>query len=169
MEVIDQTGLGVDGIWISDGANIYDLNKRNKTYTQGAFRNSLKDASNLPTNLSEMSPNTVRLHPLAMVIDAPIREYLFPSWFPQGREGDTYTLEKDETLLGRNVWVVHLHTIYNDDTTVWADKTTGIILKASQFMDGKPFLEMNFTSFTVNGNIAPGIFKVPQGYSSASN
>ncbi len=56
VEVIDQTGLGVDGIWISDGANIYDLNKRNKTYTQGAFRNSLKDASNLPTNLSEIVP-----------------------------------------------------------------------------------------------------------------
>ena len=71
VEVIDQTGLGVDGIWISDGANIYDLNERNKTYTQAAFRNSLKDSSNLPTNSSEISPNTVRLHPLAMVIDLP--------------------------------------------------------------------------------------------------
>lgn len=168
VEVIDQTGLGVDGIWISDGKNIYDLNKENKTYVQTIFRDALKDTSNLPQKLIDVQPNLVSFYPLATVINAPIREYLFPSWFPQGREGDTYSLEKDGDFLGRKVWVITLHTIYNDDTTIWVDQTTGIILKSSQSMDGKPFLEMMFTSIDVNGKIDPEIFKVPQNYSPAS-
>lgn len=169
VEVFDQTGLGVDGIWISDGENIYDLNKESKTYVQAVFREALKDTSNLPKNLSEIKPNSVKFYPLATVINAPIREYLFPSWFPQGRDGDTYSLEKDNEFLGRKVWVIHLHTVYDDDTTVWVDKSTGIILKSSQSIGGKPFLEMVFTSFQVNEKIDPEIFKVPQDYSLASN
>jgi outer membrane lipoprotein-sorting protein len=167
-EVIDQTGLGGDGIWISDGKNIYDLNKQSKTYVQSIFRAALKDTSYLPSKLSDVNPKTVKFYPLATVINAPIREYLFPSWFPQGRDGDTYTLDKEETFLDKKVWVMRWNTIDNDETIVWVDKTTGIILKASQSMGGKPFLDMTFTSFDVNGKIDPDIFKVPQDYSPVS-
>ena len=168
VEVVDQTGLGVDGIWISDGKNIYDLNKQSKTYVQSVFRDALKDTSYLPAKLSDVNPSMVKFYPLSTVINAPVREYLFPSWFPQGRKGDTYTIDKEDTFLDRNVWVIRWHTIDNDETIVWVDKTTGIILKANQSMDGKPFLEMTFTSFNVNEKIDPEIFKVPQDYSPAS-
>lgn len=168
VEVIDQTGLGVDGIWISDGQNVYNLNKQSKTYIQDVFRDGLKDTSYLPSKLSDVKPGTVKFYPLSTVINAPVREYLFPSWFPQGRDGDTYTLDKDDTFLGRKVWVIHLVTIDNDETTIWVDKTTGIILKASQIMSGKPFLDMTFTSFEVNGKIDADVFKVPQDYSPES-
>jgi outer membrane lipoprotein-sorting protein len=122
----------------------------------------------LPATLSDIKPNGVKFYPLSTIINAPIREYLFPSWFPQGHDGDTYTLEKNETFLGRKVWVIHLQTIYNDETTVWVDKTTGIILKAVQLMNGNPFLDMTFTSFTVNEKVDPSVFEVPQGYSPIS-
>jgi outer membrane lipoprotein-sorting protein len=168
VEVTDQTGLGVEGIWISDGENIYDLNKQNKTYIQTVLRDSLKDTSYLPSKLSDVDSSTVKFHPLATVINAPVREYLFPSWFPQGRVGDTYTLDKDETFLSRKVWVISWNTIDNDEIIAWVDKSTGIIIKASQSMNGKPFLDMTFTSFDVNGKIDPSIFTVPQNYSPAS-
>lgn len=168
VEVIDQTGLGVDGIWISDGKNIYDLNKQSKTYIQNIFRDALKDTSYLPSKLSDVNPNMVKFYPLSTVINAPVREYLFPSWFPQGRDGDTYAIDKEETFLDRKVWVIRWNTIDKDETIAWVDKTTGIILKASQSMDGKPFLDMTFISFDVNGKIDPEIFKVPQNYSPAS-
>jgi outer membrane lipoprotein-sorting protein len=168
VDVVDQTGMGVDGAWISDGQNIFDINKQNNTYTKSAFRAAYKDTSSVPLQMSAIKPNTVTLYPLSTIINAPIREYIFPSWFPQGRDSDTYTLEKEDVFLGRSVWVVNLQTIYKDDTTVWVDQTTGIILRANQLMNGKKFLDMTFTVFDVNAKIDPAIFQVPANYSQVS-
>ncbi|MGC1378933.1 MAG: hypothetical protein WA821_22060 [Anaerolineales bacterium] len=168
VDVIDNTGVGVSGMWISDGQNIYDVNKKTKTYAKSVFPNKMKDTSDLPTTLSQINTVGVRLHPLATMINAPVREYLFPSWFPQGHKGDTYTLTQETNFLGRKVWVMKLHTIYNDDVTAWVDQQTGIILKYNQWMNGKKFLEMTFTAFQVNGKISPAMFSAPQSYSDAS-
>jgi len=167
VDVIDKTGRGVDGIWISDGQNIYDVDKHKNTYAKSVFRQALKDTSAVPMQLSAVKPDTVTFYPLSTIINAPIREYIFPSWFPQGRKGDVYTLKKEGVFLGRKVWVVNLRTIYKDDTTVWVDQATGIILKVNQLMAGKKFLDMTFTAFKVNAKIAPTTFQVPAGYSLA--
>jgi outer membrane lipoprotein-sorting protein len=168
VDVVDQTGLGVDGAWISDGQNIFDLNKQKNTYTKSVFRAAYKDMSSVPLQVSAIKPDTVIFYPLSTIINAPIREYIFPSWFPQGRDSDTYKLEKEAVFLGRRVWVVNLQTIYKDDTTVWVDQATGIILRANQLMNGKKFLNMTFTVFDVNAKIDPAIFQVPANYSQAS-
>ena len=168
VDVIDNTGVGVDGLWISDGQNIYDLNKKTNTYVQSAFPNKLRDTSNLPTSLSEINTVGVRFYPLATIINAPIREYLFPSWFPQGHKGDKYSIKREGNFLGRKVWVIEFDTIYKDKVTAWVDQQTGIILKYNQLINGKKFLEMTFTAFQVNGKISPGMFSVPQNYSSVS-
>ncbi|MGC1376562.1 MAG: hypothetical protein WA821_10070 [Anaerolineales bacterium] len=168
VNVIDNTGAGADGMWISDGRHIYGVNKKAKTYAQDQFPENQLDASNLPTRLSQVTPGAVIKHPLAGLINGPIAEYLFPTWFPQANKADQYAFQKEDTLLGRKVWVVTLQTGNNDDLTAWVDQETGIILKYNQLMGGKKFLEMTFTAFHVNGKLPPGVFGPPPGYVSSS-
>lgn len=42
-----------EGLWISDGETIYNLNKESKSYTQGKIPNFANDLSVLPRDLSQ--------------------------------------------------------------------------------------------------------------------
>ena len=171
VDLIDTSGAGNSGMWISDGQNIYMVDKKAKTYTQRAFpQDQVKlETSKLPTDLRQLKhAGGVITHPMVMLIVAPVGRYLFPIWFPQGYIGDKYSIEKEDNFLGRKIWVVKCDTIYNNNLTAWVDQETGIILKYSQVVDGKKTVEMTFTAFQLNGQISPDLFSPPPGYSPAS-
>lgn len=54
IDTTDLSGSGNDGIWISDGTKIYELNKQSKTYTEHAFPEHFRDVSLLPRSLSDV-------------------------------------------------------------------------------------------------------------------
>jgi len=171
VDVTGDIGPNVPGMWISDGQNIYNVDKKAKTYTQMAFPQAMVDADNskLPTDLNQLKhAGGVITHPLVKLIVAPIGKYLFPIWFPQGYIGDKYSVQKEENFLGRKVWVIENDTIYNDNLTAWVDQESGIILKYSQIVRGKKAQEMTFTAFQLNGQISSDIFGPPSGYSLVS-
>lgn len=100
IDTTDLSGSGNDGIWISDGTKIYELNKQSKTYTEHAFPEHFRNVSLLPRSLSDVEQTgMVTVHPLSLLIPSPIKEYIFPSAFAQGNSEDTYLLVGTDSLL----------------------------------------------------------------------
>lgn len=169
VDLIDTSGAGNSGMWISDGQNIYTAVEKTKTYTQRPFPKDQMDTSKLPTDLKQLKhAGGVITHPMIMLIVAPVAKYIFPIWFPQGYTGDKYFIQREENFLGRKVWVIECDTIHNDNLTAWVDQETGIIVKYNQVVQGKKYLEMTFTAFQVNGQISPDVFTPPPSYSQVS-
>lgn len=164
VDVINLAGTGNDGIWISDGKTIYDLNKEEKTYVTSSFPAHLLDMSMLPVSLSEVKPDTVYMHPMALLVPAPIKEYIFPSWFAQPKPGTMYQLIGEEMVLNRKSWVVTCQNPRGDQSTAWIDQETGIFLQYHQQLNGKPFLEMKMNQVEINNPIFAELFLPTDGY-----
>jgi outer membrane lipoprotein-sorting protein len=96
-----------------------------------------------------------------MVIPLPIRDYLYPQWFPQG--GGTFTLSGEDIVLDRKTWVVEREKEL-DFTKAWIDKQTGVILKYTQQVAGIPFLEVEITNIKYDVPIDIDIFSPAIGY-----
>ena len=167
VDTIVNSNADADKMWISDGQNIYEVSTKAKTYAQRTFPKEQMDSdmSKLPTRLNQLHPDGIITHPLTKMIIAPIGKYIFPTWFPGARIGDNFTITQETTFLNRKVWVIAVHTIDKQDSSAWVDQQTGIILKYDQAVNGKKFLEMQFTSFNVDGKISPEVFNLPSGYS----
>lgn len=165
VDIVDLSQKGNDGIWISDGNNIYKLHKGDKTYTSQIFNAKVLDLSMLPTSSIKIQPDFVYMHPIASHIQAPILEYIYSTWFAQSRPNDVYTLSSEYTILNRQAWVVDYQTINGDSGTAWIDKSTGIILQFRQLTNGKLFLEMKMTNLQVDAPIDSTWFLVPNEYS----
>jgi outer membrane lipoprotein-sorting protein len=161
IESISLDGKGQNTAWISDGVKIYSLDESSKIYQIVDLPQFSQNFSKLPEQLSEVSSDTVYHHPFAMVIPLPIRDYLYPQWFPQG--GGTFTLSGEDIVLDRKTWVVEREKEL-DFTKAWIDKQTGVILKYTQQVAGIPFLEVEFTSIKFDIPIDNDIFSPTIGY-----
>jgi len=159
----DEPGFNDQELWISDGMNIYDLDKENKTYTESVLPKFANDLSVMPQNLSEVQSDVVYNHPFSLLIPAPVKEYIYPEWFAQGNPTTAYTLTGEDNLLGRNTWIVNLK-YKTGQAMAWIDKTTGIILKYVQEENGQKFAEVTFTSIEVDAPIDASVFSVPPDY-----
>jgi len=156
-------GSGADSEWISDGSNSFEIDTKTGTYASVSLPAFSKDLSKLPTNLEEAGKyDTVYPHPFGMVIPSPVREYLYPQWLAQGKNIE-YKLVGEDTFLDRKVWVI-TYTANSSDVTAFIDKETGIIVKYTQNIDGKPFEEMIFTQFNVNPELDGSFFTLPSNF-----
>jgi hypothetical protein len=151
-------------MWICDGKNIYNLNKGIKTYSSQSFTLNPKDIASLPTDLSQIQPDTVYMHPMALRVGAPIMEYLYSSWFAQKNSGDTFVLTGTDNILNRNVWIIDHQSVNGDSETAWIDQATGVILQFHQIMGGKVFLDMKMNDIQVDNPVNSSIFVLPSGY-----
>jgi outer membrane lipoprotein-sorting protein len=124
---LSQKGVN-EGITISDGEAIYALDKAAKTYTRGSFSVKPDAVALLPRSLSQIQAGMVYAHPMAQ-IGVPILEYLYPSWWPQQKSGDTFVLSSTDKIVNRAVWVVDHPSTNGDRETAWVDQATGIILQ----------------------------------------
>lgn len=166
IDTTDLSGLGNDGIWISDGTKIYELNKRSKTYTEQGFPEHFRNVSLLPRSLTDVEQTgMVTVHPLSLLIPSPIKEYVFPSAFAQGNSEDTYLLLGADSLLEKQTWVVKYQNPYGDEVNAWIDQNTGIIMKFTQFNSGVKSLDVVFESLQIDQQIEPITFAVPADYS----
>lgn len=165
LDTTDRSGMGNDGIWISDGVKIYELDKKNKTYTEGVFPAHFRDISLLPRSLNDVQQTgMVTIHPLSLLIPSPIKEYIFSSSFAQGGPQDIYSLVGTDNILEKQVWVVKYQNPYGDEVNAWIDQNTGIIIKFTQFNSGVKYLDVVFNSIQIDQQVEPNIFAVPTGY-----
>jgi hypothetical protein len=152
-----------EGLWVSDGENIYNLDKESKSYTQGKIPNFANDLSVLPSDLSQTKDDVVYSHPFSLLIPAPVKEYIYPEWFAQGNLSTAYSLLGEEKILGRKTWIVNLQ--YKTGlTTAWVDQETGMILKYVQEENGQKYVEVNFTSLEVDMPVVADTFRIPSDY-----
>lgn len=159
----DEPGFNDQELWISDGTKIYDMDKQNKTYTEGNIPKFANDLSVMPQNLSEVKADTVYAHPFSLLIPAPVKEYIYPEWFAQGNSTLSYQVTGPEQILGRDAWIVLLKT-ETGETTAWIDQITGMILRYEQTENGQLFEKMIFTSLEVDSPVDSSAFSVPAGY-----
>ena len=146
--------------WISDGSKAYSIDPQAKAYAGGTLPAFSKDFSLLPTTLEDAkNTDAIYRHPFGMLIPSPVGDYLYPQWLAQGKD-IAFNLTSEDTFLNRKVWII-TYSKYNADVTAWIDEETGIILKYTQTMDGKPFEEMTFTQFKVNSPINQTLFTLP--------
>jgi len=164
---LSQSGKN-DGIWVSNGKAIYNLNKEAKTYQSQIISASTLDLSMLPKDLSQVQPNIVYIHPMALHVGAPIMEDIYSSWFAQKSPTDTYVFKGTDKILDRDVWVIDDQEANGDSDTVWVDQATGIILQDHQIIDGKLFLDMKMTDLQVDAPVNNSLFVLPAGYSLAN-
>ncbi|GIK09847.1 MAG: hypothetical protein JETCAE02_18860 [Anaerolineaceae bacterium] len=157
-------GNGNDGIWISDGENIYDLNTADKTFTRGVLPAFAKDFSRLPLSIADMNRDMPVPHPFAMFISSPLRDLIYPTEFIQSAELSSLTLVGEETILGRKTWFVIREDSSTDYSKIWIDKSTGILLRYVQYMDDKIWMDLSFKSLDFNPAINPATFELPSGY-----
>jgi len=168
VNVINKDGSGFnEGLWISDGENTYNLDKKAKSYTQGVIPNFANDLSTLPSDLPQVEEDVVYNHPFSLLIPAPVKEYIYPEWFAQGNPITTYSLLGEDSLLGRRTWIVELQ-YKTGQATAWIDQTTGMILKFSQIENGEKFVDVNFTSLEVDMTVDAKTFGVPSDYQPAA-
>ncbi|MBN2117784.1 MAG: hypothetical protein JW730_14505 [Anaerolineales bacterium] len=158
----DQPGFN-EGLWISDGQKIYELDKTKKSYTENNIPDFAKKFVLMPKNLSEVSTDVVYNHPFSLLIPAPVKEYIYPEWFVQGNSTLSYQVTGQEQVLGRDTWVVLLKT-KTGETTAWIDQATGMILRYEQKENGQLSEKMAFTSLEVDSSINANTFMVPAGY-----
>lgn len=164
VDVLNKSNSGFnEGLWISDGDNIYNLDKENKSYTQGKIPNFANDLSVLPSDLSQAKDDVVYNHPFSLLIPAPVKEYIYPEWFAQGNPSTAYSLLGEDSLLGRKTWIVNLQ-YKTGQATAWIDQTTGIILKYIQEENGQKYVEVNFTYLEVDMPVDADIFSIPSDY-----
>lgn len=164
VDVINKDGSGFnEGSWISDGVNIYNLDKESKSYTQGKMPNFANDLSVLPNDLSQVKTDVVYNHPFSLLIPAPVKEYIYPEWFAQGNPVTAYSLLGEDSLLGRKTWIVELQ-YKTGQATAWIDQTTGMILRYVQEENGQKYVEVNFMFLKVDMPIDAGAFSVPSDY-----
>jgi hypothetical protein len=148
--------------WISDGTNIYLVEYAALTYFSSPLPKFSKDFSLLPETLeAARTTDAVYRHPFGMLIQYPVGEYLYPQWMAQGK--GTYSFVGDDTVLDRPVLVINIQN-GNGDVTAWIDQDTGIILKYAQKTEGKPFMDMVFTKFSVDASLDDSVFSVPVGF-----
>ena len=159
----DEPGFNDQELWISDGMKIYDLDKKNKTYTESSLPKFANDLSVMPKNLSKVKIDTVYNHPFSLLIPAPVKEYIYPEWFAQGNPTTAYTLIGEDNLLGRNTWIVTLE-YKTGQATAWIDQSTGMIFRYIQEEYGQKFVEVNFTSLEVDEPIDANVFSVSPDY-----
>jgi len=159
ISVKSEDGTGNSGEWISDGRKAYGIDPLTREYAGASLPTFSADLSKLPSTLeAAKTTEVIYRHPFGMLIPSPVGEYLYPQWFSQG--GGNYVLAGEETVLGRKVWVVE-YTKYTAEVTAWIDEETGVILKYTQKMDGKLFLEVTFTSFEENSPLDASLFTLP--------
>lgn len=163
----DSPGFNDGELWISDGQKAYRLDKEAKTYTEGYLPKFANDLSILPRDLSQVSTDTVYNHPFSLLIPSPVKEYLYPEWFAQGNLSSAYTLEGEDSYLGRKVWILRL-TNHTSQYTAWVDQETGIILKYLQEEDGRKFVEAHFTILEIDQILDTNSFSPPQDYRPAT-
>lgn len=165
VDTTDLSGLGNEGIWISDGVKIYEINKKSMTYVENVFPTHFRDISLLPRNLKDVEQaDMVTIHPLSLLIPSPIKEYIFPSSFAQGNSKDTYSLLGTDTLLERQVWVVKYQNPYGDEVNAWIDQETGIIMKFTQSNSDVKNLDVVFKSIHIDQQVEPNTFTLPSVY-----
>ena len=165
VDTTDLSGFGNDGIWISDGVKIYELNKKSMTYVENVFPTHFRDISLLPRSLTDVEQTgMVAIHPLSLLIPSPIKEYIFPSSFAQGNAKDTYSLLGTDILLERQVWVVKYQNPYGDEVHAWIDQGTGIIMKFTQSNSGVKNLDVVFKALHIDQQVEPNTFTVPSIY-----
>ncbi len=151
-------GKGESGQWISDGETAYHVNLEKREFTSFSLPAFSTDLSKMPATLAEATDsNIVYPHPFGMLIPFPVKEYLYPQGFSQGI--GQYALLGKEKILDRQVWIVEYQNETNE-VTAWIDEETGVILKYVQWMNGKLFAEVSFTTFQVNPIIDGSLFKI---------
>ncbi len=159
-------------IWISDGDKYYTLDTNQQKFIESAIPAFAKGASKAPTSVSKIAPGVVHGYPFAMIINMPIKDYLFPVYFPQGK--GLYTLQGEETIIGQPAWIIMF--TYNDNdkdttndvtSTAWIDKETGIILKniikRPSYVGGIG-IEMAFISLDIDKEVDVQKMTKPIGY-----
>lgn len=161
-------GNGNDGIWISDGENVYDLNTANKTFVKGSLPAFAKDLSRLPLSIADTTRDMPVPHPFAMFMSSPLRDLIYPTEFIQSAELSSLNLIGEETILGRKTWVVIREDSSTDYSKVWVDKSTGIFLRYAQYLNGELWMDLSFKSINFNPAINPAAFELPSGYRPAS-
>ncbi len=166
VDVINKDGSGFnEGVWISDGVNVYNFDKETKSYTEGQIPNFANDLSVLPKDLSQARTDVVYNHPFSLIIPAPVKEYIYPEWFAQGNPATAYSLLGEDSLLGRKTWIVQLD-YKTGQATAWVDQTTGMILRYVQEENGQKYVEFNFTLLEVDMPLDANTFAVPSDYQS---
>ncbi len=164
IDTTSKEGNGNDGLWISDGENIFDLNTADKTFVKGSLPAFAKDTSRLPLSIADTKRDMPIPHPFAMFISSPLRDLIYPTEFIQSAELSRLRLLGEETILGRKAWVVIREDSSADYSKVWVDKSTGIFLRYEQYMNGEKWMDLYFTSLTFNPVIDPVAFELPSGY-----
>ncbi len=166
VDVLNKSKPGFnEGLWISDGETIYNLNKESKSYTQGKIPNFANDLSVLPRDLSQAKGDVVYSHPFSLLIPAPVKEYIYPEWFAQGNPSAAYSLLGEDSLLGRKTWIVNLQ-YKTGQATAWIDQATGMVIKYLQEDNGQKYVEVNFTYLEVDMPVDADIFSIPSDYRS---
>lgn len=151
-------GKGKSGQWISDGETAYSFDLETQEVSSYSLPAFSSDLMKLPTSMAEVADSDIVYpHPFSMLIPFPVKEYLYPQVFSQGN--GQYILLGDEEILDRHVWVIEYQNSTNK-VTAWIDEETGVILKYLQWMNGKLFAEVNFSTFYVNPIINEEIFKI---------
>jgi DNA-binding CsgD family transcriptional regulator/outer membrane lipoprotein-sorting protein len=164
VDITNKDGSGFnEGLWISDGVNIYNVDKKNKSYTQGKIPNFANDLSVLPSEVAQVKDDVVYNHPFSLLISAPVKEYIYPHWFAQGYPATAYSLIGEDSLLGRKIWIVDLQ-YKTGQITAWIDQVTGMILKYIQVENGQKYVEVNFTSLEVDMPIDAETFNISTDY-----
>lgn len=159
ISVVSKNGKGISSEWVSDGSSAYGLDSQTSKYTGGKLPEFSKDFSLLPkTVAAARDTDVIYRHPFGMIIPSPISDYIYPQWFAQG--GGKFELVEEDSMLDRKVWVVS-HKKNSNDVTAWIDQETGMILKYSQLVDGKPFKEVTFTKIAFNGDMDSAVFSIP--------
>lgn len=164
VDIVSTNDSGNEGMWISDGTNFYTINKETKTFIENNIPPFARDFSLLPKGLTEAeSTNAIYRHPFALIMPAPVSEYLYPQWFGQG--GGTYSNVGEDNISNRNTWIVD-HKKGQDEVKAWIDKETGVILKYNQQTGGRLVLNVTFTKIEYNTPIDNTLFSVPAGFTS---
>lgn len=164
IESISLDGKGQNTAWISDGEMTYALDGASKTFESAVLPQFSQDFSDIPQQLSEVAADMVYHHPFAMVIPLPIRDYLYPQWFPQG--GGNFILSGEEYVLDRKTWVVEREK-GSEFVKAWVDQETGVILKYTQWTNGKSFLDVEFTRIKFDTPIETAAFSPAAEYKQA--
>jgi len=168
LELLETPLKGGDDLWIIDGKNIFSVNGEQKKYSESKLPRFAQDFSKLPKTLGDVEQDFLYPHPFAMVIPSPVAEYLFPHWYAQARAEAVITLVREDEILGRAAWVLD-YTDGRNHTISWIDQKTGVILKYFQEIEGRIFLEFEFTSLVFNVHIPAERFVLPDGLALVPN
>ncbi|MCB2178572.1 hypothetical protein KQH61_04070 [bacterium] len=144
--------------WISDGSKILETNLTTGVQTISDLPRFASDTSMIPQNVDEVDPDTVYRHPFTGLVPSPLSEYIFPNGFAQGGPDTVYELIGQESVIGRETWVMTA-TVRGQTVTAWIDQQTGVILKYQQ-EESSPTLNFEVLEIQFDGDVDEGTIEI---------